>query len=43
MAMGQAAGATAALAALNNQTPIDVPLKNIRDMLSKHGAIIPTA
>jgi len=42
MAMGQAAGATAALAARENTTPLKVPLKDIRGMLLKHGAIIPT-
>ena len=42
MAMGQAAGATAALAVRENTTPLDVPLENIREMLRKHGAIIPT-
>ena len=43
MAMGQAAGATAALAARKNTTPIKVPLNDIRGMLLKHGAIIPSA
>ncbi|MHC4629097.1 MAG: FAD-dependent oxidoreductase [Planctomycetota bacterium] len=43
MAMGQAAGATAALAVSKNTTPLKVPLKDIREMLSKHGAIIPNA
>jgi hypothetical protein len=42
MAMGQAAGATAALAARETTTPLKVPLKDIREMLLKHGAIIPT-
>jgi hypothetical protein len=42
MAMGQAAGATAALAAQSNTTPLDVSLKDIRETLRKHGAIIPT-
>jgi hypothetical protein len=42
MAMGQAAGATAALAAARNTTPLKLPLKDIREMLSKHGAIVPT-
>ena len=41
MAMGQAAGATAALAAAKNTTPLTVPLNDIRRMLSKHGAIVP--
>jgi hypothetical protein len=42
MAMGQAAGAAAALAVRENTTPLDVPLEDIREMLRKHGAIIPT-
>jgi hypothetical protein len=42
MAMGQAAGATAALAAGGKTTPLKVPLKDIRQMLIKHGAIVPT-
>jgi hypothetical protein len=42
MAMGQAAGAAAALAAAKNTTPLQVSLKDIRTMLSKHGAIVPT-
>jgi hypothetical protein len=41
MAMGQAAGATAALAAAKDTTPLKVPLKEIREMLGKHGAIVP--
>ena len=41
MAMGQAAGAAAALAAEGNRTPLEVPLKDIRKMLSKNGAIVP--
>ena len=41
MATGQAAGATAALAAAKNTTPLKVPLNDIREMLSKHGAIVP--
>ena len=41
MAMGQAAGATAALAAKKKTTPLKVPLKDIRAMLIKHGAIVP--
>ncbi len=42
MAMGQAAGVAAALAVGANTTPLGVPLKDIRDMLRKHGAIVPT-
>ncbi len=41
MAMGQASGAAAALAALSATTPLKVPLKDIRQMLAKHGAIVP--
>ncbi len=42
MAMGQVAGATAALAVRENTTPLKVPLDDIRKMLIKHGAIVPT-
>ncbi len=42
MAMGQAAGAAAALAVQKNTTPLEVPLKDIKKTLLKHGAIIPT-
>ncbi|MDP6044213.1 MAG: FAD-dependent oxidoreductase, partial [Phycisphaerae bacterium] len=41
MAMGQAAGASAALAAQRKTTPLKLPLKDIRGLLSKHGAIVP--
>jgi hypothetical protein len=41
MAMGQAAGATAALAAKKNTTPLQVPLREIRQTLAKHAAIVP--
>jgi len=41
MGMGQAAGATAALAAKGRVTPLDVPLGEIHNLLRKHGAIIP--
>jgi len=43
MAMGQAAGATAALAAQRNTTPLNIPLEDIRGLLRRHGAIIPGA
>ena len=43
MAMGQAAGAAAVLAVRKNTTPLKVPLKDIRQMLREHRAIIPTA
>jgi hypothetical protein len=41
MAMGQAAGATAALAAERKITPLEVALEDIRGILRKHGAILP--
>lgn len=41
MGMGQAAGATAALAARGETTPRQVPLAEIRAALAKHGAIVP--
>jgi len=41
MAMGQAAGAAAALAVKAGTTPLEVPLKKIHDLLRSHGAIIP--
>jgi hypothetical protein len=43
MAMGQAAGATAALAAQTGTTPLQVPVANIRRALARHGAIVPAA
>lgn len=42
MAMGQAAGATAALAAGRQTTALELPLNDIREMLKRHGAIVPT-
>jgi len=41
MGMGQAAGVAAALAAKSERTPLEVPLKEIHDLLRAHGAIIP--
>ncbi len=41
MAMGQAAGATAALAVAENTTPLKVPLSDIRTLLAQHDAILP--
>jgi hypothetical protein len=41
MAMGQAAGVTAALAAQTGATPLQVPVADIRRELAKHGAIVP--
>lgn len=42
MAMGQAAGAAAALAANNNLSPKQVPLGELRTLLRRHGAIVPS-
>ena len=41
MAMGQAAGAMAALAVRNSQTVIEVPIDEIRKTLAEHGAVVP--
>ena len=41
MGMGQAAGAAAVLAAKAGTTPLEVPLKEIHDLLRTHRAIIP--
>ncbi len=43
MAMGQAAGAAAALAAKLGTTPGKVPLADLRMVLQSHGAIVPGA
>jgi hypothetical protein len=43
MAMGQAAGAAAALAAKAGVTPQQVPLAELRSLLKAHGAIVPGA
>jgi hypothetical protein len=42
MAMGQAAGAAAALAVTGNTTPLKVSLNELRTTLAKHGAIVPS-
>ena len=41
MAMGQAAGVAAALAAKKGTTPLEVPIAEIHQLLAQHGAIIP--
>ncbi len=41
MGMGQAAGATAALAVQNKTTPSSVPLEKIHGLLRDHNAIVP--
>jgi hypothetical protein len=43
MAMGQAAGAAAAIAVKEQTTPLSVPLKAIRQLLQQNNAIIPAA
>jgi len=43
MAMGQAAGVMAALAARTGQDPEELPLTDIRAALRQHGAIVPEA
>lgn len=43
MAMGQAAGAMAALSAKTGVDPADLPLEDIRKLLQEHGAIVPEA
>ncbi|HNT79035.1 MAG TPA: FAD-dependent oxidoreductase [Anaerolineae bacterium] len=42
MAMGQAAGVTTALSAQHDTTPLQVPIEDIRKILKKHGAIVPS-
>ena len=41
MAMGQAAGAAAALAFHQKTTPLNISLKDIKEMLLDYGAIVP--
>ncbi|MDF9827671.1 hypothetical protein M2447_001770 [Ereboglobus sp. PH5-10] len=41
MAMGQAAGAIAALAARKKCQPLDVPFGEVRALLEQHGAVVP--
>ncbi len=41
MAMGQAAGVAATLAAQSGTTPLKVPLTEIHSLLAEHGAILP--
>lgn len=43
MAMGQAAGVTAALAAKHKTSPMSVPFEAIRESLLQHDAIVPMA
>jgi len=41
MGMGQAAGAAAALASIQQKTPIDLSIRELRDLIASHGGIIP--
>ncbi len=41
VAFGAAAGAAAALAAHRNTTLLNLPVQEIRELLKKHGAIVP--
>jgi hypothetical protein len=43
MAMGQAAGAAAALAAKRKASPLEVSLRDVRRVLREHAAIVPGA
>ncbi len=43
MGMGQAAGATAALAFTQKKTPLEVSITDLRRLLIEHGAIVPGA
>jgi len=43
MAMGQAAGAAAALAVRRSATPAEVPLDELRQLLEQHAAIVPAS
>ncbi|GAB3918812.1 FAD-dependent oxidoreductase [Larkinella terrae] len=43
MAMGQAAGAAAVLASMQNKTPLDVPMKDLRKLIEEHGGIVPVS
>lgn len=41
MSSGQAAGALAVIAVLNGMKPAEVDVKKVKDLLQKHGAIVP--
>lgn len=41
MGMGQAAGAAAALANMQNKSPLDLSIRELRELISSHGGIIP--
>lgn len=42
MGMGQAAGATAVLANLQNKTPLEVSIHDIKQLIQEHGGIVPS-
>lgn len=42
MGMGQAAAVAAVLASKSGKTPAEVPMKDIRQLLEEHGAIVPS-
>lgn len=41
MAMGQAAGVAAALAAMRGTTPLELPLSEMHKLLREHATIVP--
>jgi len=41
MGMGQAAGAAAVLANMQNKTPLEVSIKDIKQLIEEHGGIVP--
>ena len=41
MGMGQAAAAAAVLASKKGISPAEVPIKDIKELLKEHGAIVP--
>lgn len=41
MGMGQVAGAAAALASMQNRTPLEVPFSELRQLIESHGGIVP--
>ena len=41
MGMGQAAGAAAALASMKGLSPLEVPFKELRELIESHGGIVP--
>jgi hypothetical protein len=39
--MGQAAGAAAVLANIQNKSPLEVSLQDLRKLIEEHGGIVP--